>query len=43
VWHTIGGATPEIGQFEVVKTESKGKGDKRLRVRVLDAGISGPR
>ena len=30
-------ATGEIGGFEVVKTESKGRGNKRLRVRVLDA------
>ena len=29
-------STSEIGRFEVVKTESKGKGNKRLRVRVLD-------
>jgi misacylated tRNA(Ala) deacylase len=29
--------TSEIGRFEVVKTESKGKGNKRLRVRVHDA------
>jgi misacylated tRNA(Ala) deacylase len=29
-------ATGEIGRFEVVKTESKGKGNKRLRIRVLD-------
>jgi misacylated tRNA(Ala) deacylase len=29
--------TSEIGRFEVVKTESKGKGNKRLRVRILDA------
>jgi misacylated tRNA(Ala) deacylase len=28
--------TGEIGRFEVVKTESKGKGNKRLRVRVHD-------
>lgn len=28
--------TGEIGRFEVVKTESKGKGNKRLRVRVAD-------
>ena len=28
--------TSEIGRFEVVKTESKGKGNKRLRVRVHD-------
>jgi misacylated tRNA(Ala) deacylase len=27
-------STGEIGRFEVVKTESKGKGNKRLRVRV---------
>jgi misacylated tRNA(Ala) deacylase len=29
-------STGEIGRFEVVKTESKGKGNKRLRVRVHD-------
>jgi misacylated tRNA(Ala) deacylase len=29
--------TGEIGRFEVVKTESKGKGNKRLRVRIHDA------
>jgi misacylated tRNA(Ala) deacylase len=29
-------STGEIGTFDVVKTESKGKGNKRLRVRVLD-------
>jgi misacylated tRNA(Ala) deacylase len=28
--------TGEIGHFEVVKTESKGKGNKRLRIRVSD-------
>ncbi|HEX5613689.1 MAG TPA: alanyl-tRNA editing protein [Acidimicrobiia bacterium] len=31
------GSTGEIGRFEVVKTESKGKGNKRIRVRVHDA------
>ncbi len=30
-------ATGEIGRFEVVKTESKGKGNKRLRIRIHDA------
>ncbi len=30
-------STGEIGAFEVVKTESKGKGNKRLRIRVRDA------
>ena len=30
-------STREIGRFEVVKTESKGKGNKRLRIRVHDA------
>jgi misacylated tRNA(Ala) deacylase len=30
-------STAEIGRFEVTKTESKGKGNKRIRVRVLDA------
>jgi misacylated tRNA(Ala) deacylase len=31
-------STKEIGRFEVVKTESKGKGNKRLRIRVHDVG-----
>ena len=30
-------STKEIGRFEVVKTESKGKGNKRLRIRIHDA------
>ena len=30
-------STKEIGRFEVVKTESKGKGNKRLRVKIHDA------
>jgi misacylated tRNA(Ala) deacylase len=30
-------STAEIGRFEVVKTESKGKGNKRIRVRIHDA------
>jgi misacylated tRNA(Ala) deacylase len=30
-------STRQIGRFEVVKTESKGKGNKRIRVRVHDA------
>jgi misacylated tRNA(Ala) deacylase len=29
-------STGEIGSFEVVKTESKGKGNKRIRIRVHD-------
>jgi misacylated tRNA(Ala) deacylase len=29
--------TDEVGRIEVVKTESKGKGNKRIRIRVLDA------
>jgi misacylated tRNA(Ala) deacylase len=29
-------STGEIGAFEVVKTESKGKGNKRIRVRIRD-------
>ena len=29
-------STGEIGRFEVVKTESKGKGNKRIRVRIVD-------
>jgi misacylated tRNA(Ala) deacylase len=39
--HADGGThvatTGEIGRFEVVKTESKGKGNKRIRVRIHDA------
>ena len=30
-------STGEIGVFRVVKTESKGKGNKRLRIRIEDA------
>jgi misacylated tRNA(Ala) deacylase len=30
-------STAEVGRIEVVKTESKGKGNKRIRLRVLDA------
>ena len=30
-------STKEIGNFEVVKTENKGRGFRRLRVRVADA------
>jgi misacylated tRNA(Ala) deacylase len=30
-------STGEIGRFEVVKTESKGKGNKRIRVRIHEA------
>jgi misacylated tRNA(Ala) deacylase len=30
-------STKEIGRFEVVKTESKGKGNKRLRIRLHDS------
>jgi misacylated tRNA(Ala) deacylase len=30
-------STAEIGRFEVVKTESKGRGNKRIRVRLHDA------
>jgi misacylated tRNA(Ala) deacylase len=29
-------STGEIGRIEVVKTESKGRGNKRIRVRILD-------
>ncbi len=28
--------TGEVGRFEVIKTESKGKGNKRLRIRLAD-------
>ncbi len=31
-------STGEVGRVEVVKTESKGKGNKRVRIRVHDAG-----
>ncbi|HEX6311353.1 MAG TPA: alanyl-tRNA editing protein [Acidimicrobiia bacterium] len=30
-------STDEVGRIEVVKTESKGKGNKRIRIRVSDA------
>ena len=30
-------STGEVGRFEVVQTESKGKGNKRLRIRLHDA------
>lgn len=30
-------STDEVGRFKVVKTESKGKANKRLRIEVLDA------
>ena len=30
-------STSEIGRFKVAKTESKGKGNKRIRVEILDA------
>jgi misacylated tRNA(Ala) deacylase len=30
-------STGEIGRFEIVKTESKGKGNKRVRIRIEDA------
>jgi misacylated tRNA(Ala) deacylase len=29
-------STSEIGRFKVTKTESKGKGNKRIRVEILD-------
>ena len=41
-------STGEIGRFDVVKTESKGKGNKRIRIRISDsrtwraAGARGP-
>lgn len=31
-------STLEVGRIEVVKTESKGKANKRMRIRVVDAG-----
>lgn len=30
-------STSEVGRMKVLKTESKGKGNKRLRVEILDA------
>ena len=30
-------STDEVGRIRVVKTESKGKGNKRIRLQVLDA------
>ena len=30
-------STAEVGRIEVTKTESKGKGNKRIRLRVEDA------
>jgi misacylated tRNA(Ala) deacylase len=30
-------STAEVGQLQVTKTESKGKGNKRIRIKVLDA------
>ena len=30
-------STAEVGAIRVVKTESKGKGNKRLRIQVVDA------
>lgn len=32
-------STLEVGQIEVVKTESKGKANKRMRIRVVDAAV----
>ena len=30
-------STNEVGRIRVVKTESKGKGNKRIRIEVLDS------
>jgi misacylated tRNA(Ala) deacylase len=30
-------STDEVGRVQVVKTESKGKGNKRIRIKVLDS------
>jgi len=30
-------STAEVGRIKVVKTESKGKGNKRIRLEVVDA------
>lgn len=32
-------STLEVGRIKVVKTESKGKSNKRMRIRVVDAGL----
>jgi len=29
-------STDEVGRIQVVKTESKGKGNKRIRIKVLE-------
>ncbi len=34
-------STGEVGRIRVVKTESKGKGNKRIRIEVLDSGGGG--
>src|SRR6201989_2383730 len=34
---TPGASTPQVGRIEVVKIENKGKGFRRLRIRVADA------
>ncbi len=33
---THGSRTDELGRIRVVKTESKGKGNERIRIEVLD-------
>jgi Ser-tRNA(Ala) deacylase AlaX len=30
-------STKEVGRFRVLKTENKGKGNKRIRVEIVDA------
>ena len=30
-------STDEVGRIRVVKTESKGKGNKRIRIEIVDA------
>jgi misacylated tRNA(Ala) deacylase len=34
-------STAEVGQVRVVKTESKGKGNKRIRIEITDGGSAG--
>ena len=31
-------STGEVGRIRVTKTESKGKGNKRIRIEILDGG-----
>lgn len=35
-------STLEVGRIEVVKTESKGRSNKRMRIRVVEADLDDP-